>query len=156
MAIYKPFKALRPTPEKAAKVAALPYDVMSSSEAREMVKGNSYSFLHVDKAEIDLPLDTYIYDTSVYEKARENLLSLSEKGVLLEDTEPMFYIYRQVMDGRSQTGLVGCAAADDYIDGTIKKHEFTRADKEADRIRHVDICDANTGPIFLCYRKRSE
>lgn len=156
MAIYKPFKALRPTPEKAAKVAALPYDVMSSSEAREMVKGNPYSFLHVDKAEIDLPLDTYIYDTSVYEKARENLLSLSEKGVLLEDTEPMFYIYRQVMDGRSQTGLVGCAAADDYIDGTIKKHEFTRADKEADRIRHVDICDANTGPIFLCYRKRSE
>lgn len=156
MAVYKPFKALRPVPEQAFNVAALPYDVMSSSEAREMVKGNPYSFLHIDKAEIDLPLDTYIYDTSVYLKAKENLLSLSEKGVLIQDEKPMFYIYRQIMDGRSQTGLVGCAAADDYIDGTIKKHEFTRADKEADRIRHVDICDANTGPIFLCYRKKDE
>lgn len=156
MAVYKPFKALRPTPEQASKVAALPYDVMSSSEAREMVKGNPYSFLHIDKAEIDLPLDTYIYDTAVYLKAKENLSFLFEKGVLIQDEKPMFYIYRQIMDGRSQTGLVGCAAADDYIDGTIKKHEFTRADKEADRIRHVDICDANTGPIFLCYRKKDE
>ncbi len=156
LAEYKPFRALRPTPELSSKVAALPYDVMSSGEARETVKGNPYSFLHIDKAEIDLPADTYIYDAAVYGKAKENLLHLSEKGVLIQESEPMFYIYRQVMNGRSQTGLAGCAAVNDYIDGTIKKHEFTRADKEADRIRHVDICDANTGPIFLCYRKRDE
>ncbi len=156
MAVYKPFRALRPLPEYANKVAALPYDVMSSSEAKEMAKGNPYSFLHVDKAEIDLPVDTYIYDMSVYEKAKENLLNLSKKGILIQDKEPCFYIYRQIMGGRSQTGLVGCARVDDYIDGTIKKHELTRADKEADRIRHVDICDANTGPIFLCYREKNE
>ncbi len=156
MAVYKPFKALRPLPQYADKVAALPYDVMSSSEARERAKGNAYSFLHVDKAEIDLPEDTYIYDMSVYEKAKENLLNLSKEGILIQDKEPCFYIYRQIMNGRSQTGLVGCALVDDYINGTIKKHELTRADKEADRIRHVDFCDANTGPIFLCYREKNE
>ncbi len=152
MAIFKPFKALRPTPEYASRVAALPYDVMNSNEAREMVKGNPYSFLHIDKAEIDLPVDTYLYSDEVYSKACENLKNYEKDGILAEDSTPCFYVYRQIMNGREQTGLVGCASVDDYINNHIKKHELTRADKEADRIRHVDTCDANTGPIFLCYK----
>lgn len=152
MAVFKPFKAVRPLPEFADKVAALPYDVMNSDEAREAVKGNPYSFLHVDKAEIDLDRSVDIYDRSVYLKARENLDALVSNGVCKKDEKPCFYIYRQTMNGRSQTGLVGCASIDDYINGVIKKHEFTRADKELDRINHVDTCNANTGPIFLAYR----
>ncbi len=152
MSVLKPFKAIRPTKENAKNVAALPYDVMNSDEAREMVKGKPYSFLHVDKAEIDLPHDTYIYDEKVYLKAKENLKKLEEDGICKQDESPCLYIYRQVMNGRSQTGIVGCAAIDDYINNIIKKHELTRADKEADRINHVDYCDANTGPIFLTYR----
>ncbi len=155
MAVYRPFSAVRPLKEHAAKVAALPYDVMNSDEAREMVKDNPLSFLHVDKAEIDLPANTYLYDDSVYTKASENLKKLSRNGVCKQDDAPCFYIYRQVMDGRAQVGLVGCASVDDYLNNVIKKHEFTRADKEADRIRHVDACDANTGPIFLCYKERA-
>ena len=153
MAIFKPFRAIRPIPEKAADVAALPYDVMNSEEAREMVKGKPYSFLHVDKAEVDLDRDIDIYDKKVYLRARENLDKLVSDGVCKEDETPCIYIYRQVMNGRSQTGLVGCTAIDDYINNIIKKHELTRADKEADRINHVDYCDANTGPIFLTYRE---
>lgn len=153
MAVFKAFKAVRPTKERAADVAALPYDVMNSAEARQMVKGNPYSFLHVDKAEIDLDESTYIYDEKVYLKARENLDRLVADGICVQDEKPCFYIYRQIMDGRSQTGLVGCASIDDYINNVIKKHEFTRADKEQDRINHVDYCDANTGPIFLAYRE---
>ena len=153
MAIFKPFKAVRPIPEKAADVAALPYDVMNSEEAREMVAGKPYSFLHVDKAEVDLDRDIDIYDKKVYLKARENLDKLVADGVCKEDETPCIYIYRQIMNGRSQTGLVGCTAIDDYINNIIKKHELTRADKEADRINHVDYCDANTGPIFLTYRE---
>ncbi len=153
MAVFKSFRAIRPTAKLAHKVAALPYDVMNSAEARETVKDNPFSFLHVDKAEVDLDEDTDIYDEKVYLKARENLDSLVADGICAEDEKPCFYIYRQIMNGRSQTGIVGCASIDDYIGGIIKKHEFTRADKEADRIRHVDYCDANTGPIFLTYRK---
>lgn len=156
MAIFKSFKAIRPTPEAASCVAALPYDVMNSSEARQAVKNKPLSFLHVDKAEIDLDESIDIYDERVYLKAAENLNGLIEKNICKEDEEPYFYIYRQIMNGRSQTGLVGCAAIDDYINNIIKKHEFTRADKEADRIRHVDYCNANTGPIFLTYRKKNE
>ena len=152
MSVLKAFKAIRPTKENASKVAALPYDVMNSAEAAEMVKGNPISFLHVDKAEIDLPEDTYIYDEKVYLKARENLDKLSEDGICIQDEKPCLYIYRQIMNGRAQTGIVGCASIDDYMNNIIKKHEFTRADKEADRINHVDYCDANTGPIFLTYR----
>ncbi|MGN0527480.1 MAG: DUF1015 domain-containing protein [Acutalibacteraceae bacterium] len=152
MAVFKPFKALRPTPEFASKVAALPYDVMNSEEAREMVVGNPYSFLHIDKAEIDLPLGTDLYSDEVYAKAAENLNKLEADGICTMDLTPCFYVYEQVMNGRAQTGLVGCASVDDYIENRIKKHELTRADKEADRIRHVDTCNANTGPIFLCYR----
>lgn len=153
MAVFKSFRAIRPSAEFADKVAALPYDVMNSAEAKEKVQGNPYSFLHIDKAEIDLDEGTDIYDERVYLKARENLDSLVSDGICKEDEKPCFYIYRQIMNGRSQTGIVGCASIDDYINNIIKKHEFTRADKEADRIRHVDYCDANTGPIFLTYRK---
>ena len=156
MSVLKPFRAIRPKKEYAADVAALPYDVMNSEEAREMVKGKPWSFLHVDKAEIDLPEDTYIYDDKVYAKARENLDKLSAEGICVQDAEPRLYIYRQIMNGRAQTGIVGCASIDDYLNNIIKKHELTRADKEADRIRHVDTCDANTGPIFLTYRGKKE
>lgn len=153
MAIFRPFKAIRPVPDKAEAVAALPYDVMNSNEAREMVKGNTYSFLHVDKAEVDLDKSVDLYDEKVYLKARENLDKLVSDGICKADETPCIYIYRQIMNGRSQTGLVGCTAIDDYINNVIKKHELTRADKEADRINHVDYCDANTGPIFLTYRE---
>ena len=152
MALFKPFKAIRPLAEHAQMVAALPYDVMNSKEAAEMVRGNPLSFLHVDKAEIDLPEGTDLYSEKVYLKAKENLKNLEKNNICKQDATPCFYIYRQIMNGRSQTGIVGCASIDDYINGIIKKHEFTRADKEADRIRHVDYCDANTGPIFLTYR----
>ena len=153
MAVFKAFKAIRPTKEMAEKVAALPYDVMNSDEAREAVKGNPYSFLHIDKAEIDLPEGTDLYSEKVYLKARENLDRLVSESICFEEEKPCFYIYRQIMNGRSQTGLVGCASIDDYNNNIIKKHELTRADKEQDRINHVDYCDANTGPIFLAYRE---
>ncbi|MBU6136923.1 DUF1015 domain-containing protein [Clostridium tertium] len=152
MAVIRPFKGIRPIKELANKIAALPYDVMDSDEAREMVKGNPYSFLHVDKAEIDLPNDIDAYDDRVYKKAKENLDKMIEKGYYIEDEKPKFYIYRQVMKGRSQVGLVGCASIDDYTNNIIKKHELTREDKEIDRINHVYKCEAHTGPIFLTYR----
>lgn len=153
MAILKPFRAVRPKDEYASEVGALPYDVMNSEEAREMVKDKPYSFLHVDKAEVDLPQGIDIYSAEVYQKAKENLEALSANGICKQDEKPMLYIYRQIMNGREQTGIVGCTAVDDYINNVIKKHEFTRADKEADRIRHVDTLDANTGPIFLTHRE---
>lgn len=156
MAILKPFRALRPRADLAERVAALPYDVMNSEEARQMVKGNPYSFLHVDKAEIDLPPEIDLYDERVYQKARENLEKMAIEGVLQQDGQANLYIYRQIMAGRIQTGIVACCAIDEYLDDKIKKHEFTRADKEQDRINHVNICDANTGPIFLTYRNRSD
>ena len=156
MAVFRPFAAVRPLPDYAAQVAALPYDVMSSAEARELAQGNPNSFLHVDKAEIDLDPSIDLYDARVYEKARENLEKLVSDGICAQDQKPCFYIYRQIMEGRAQTGLVGCASIDDYRSNTIKKHEFTRADKEADRIRHVDACDANTGPIFLACRPQAK
>lgn len=156
MAIVRPFKALRPIDTLAEKVAALPYDVMNSDEAREMVEGNPYSFLHVDKAEIDLDRDIDLYDKKVYEKARENLQRMISEGILVKDMKDSMYIYRQIMNGRSQTGIVGCTSIDDYMNDIIKKHEHTRTDKEQDRINHVDYCDANTGPIFLTYKNRKE
>ena len=153
MATIRPFMAIRPASNYAKDVAALPYDVMNSEEAREMVKDKPWSFLHVDKAEVDLPVGTDIYSDEVYQKAKENLENMIGHGVIGQDLLPNLYIYRLPMNGKSQTGLVCCTSVDEYIDGTIKKHELTRADKEADRIRHVDYCDANTGPIFLTYRK---
>lgn len=156
MAVIRQFKAIRPTPEMAEKVAALPYDVVNSEEAAEMVIGNPYSFLHVDKAEIDLPAGTDIYSPEVYEKAKSNLEKMITDGVLVQDEKPMLYVYELTMDGRSQTGIVACTSIDEYMQGIIKKHELTREDKEQDRIRHVDICNANTGPIFLAYRTVDE
>jgi conserved hypothetical protein len=153
MALYRAFQAFRPEKSKQALIPALPYDVMNSDEAKEMVKDNPYSFLHIDKAEIDLPKGTDIYSDEVYRKAKENLENLEKTGALIQDKKPCFYIYRQIMNGRSQTGIVGCASIDDYMNNVIKKHEQTLAKKEEDRIRHVDTCNANTGPIFLTYRK---
>lgn len=153
MATIRPFKGIRPIEELASKIAALPYDVMNSEEAREMVEGNPYSFLHIDRAEIDLEPSIDVHDKKVYEKARENLDKMIEEKQFIQDDKPCLYIYRQIMNGRAQTGLVFCASIDDYINNAIKKHEFTRADKEQDRINHVNYCDANTGPIFLTYRE---
>ena len=151
MATIRPFMAIRPAAAYAKDVAALPYDVMNSEEAREMAADKPHSFLHIDKAEIDLPPDTDPYSSAVYAKARENLERMISNGIFQQDLLPDLYIYRLTMDGRSQTGLVACTSVDEYLDGTIKKHELTRADKEADRIRHVDTLNANTGPIFLAY-----
>ena len=152
MAVFRPFCAVRPSKEKAADVAALPYDVMTSAEARVMTKDAPLSFLHVDRAEIDLPEGTDLYSDEVYEKAAANLRGLIDDGVLIRDPDRCYYLYREIMDGRAQTGIVGCASIDEYISGTIKKHELTVAAKEADRIRHVDVCNANTGIIFLTFR----
>ena len=156
MAVIRKFKAIRPTSEMAEAVAALPYDVVNSEEAREMTKDKPYSFLHVDKAEIDLPVDTDIYSPQVYAKAKENLDKFVSDGILVQDNKPMLYVYELTMDGISQTGLAACTSIDEYLNGIIKKHELTREDKEQDRIRHVDICNANTGPIFLAYRTVDE
>lgn len=156
MAVLKAFRAIRPTPELAHRVAALPYDVMNSQEARCEVTNNPYSFLHVDKAEVDLDASIDIHDKRVYEKARENLEAMIEKGWLFTEEKESLYIYKQVMKGNEQTGLVGCVSADDYINNKIKKHENTRKDKEQDRINHVKYCNANTGPIFLMYKAQEE
>ncbi len=152
MAVFRPFKAVRPKREYAARVAALPYDVMSSKEAREMVKDDPYSFLHIDRPEVDLDPSVNIYDPAVYKKAGENLKGLLAAGINVREEKPVYYIYRQIMDGRAQAGIVGCASIDDYENNIIKKHELTREDKEEDRVRHVDACNANTGPIFLTFR----
>lgn len=152
MSTVLPFRALRPQPAKAAAVAAPPYDVLSSDEARLAVAGLPDSFLHVTKSEVDMPADLSIYDASVYEKAKSNLHEMIHSGVLFQDENPCYYIYELVMDGRSQTGLVGCSSVDDYENDIIKKHEFTRPDKEQDRINHIRITGAQTGNVFLAYR----
>ena len=152
MAVFRAFKALRPTEGKVAQVAALPYDVVNREEAAAIGKKNQDSFLHVDRAEMDLPADTDLYDKRVYQKARENLLQMERKGILVQDEKPCYYIYELVRRGKVQTGIVGCASIDDYLKDVVKKHELTRADKELDRINHVDVCDANTGPIYLACR----
>lgn len=152
MITVKPFKALRPSKELADKCAALPYDVMSSQEAREMVKGNPYTFLRIDRAEVNLEEGVDIYSKRVYETARDLLKKQENDGVYINENRRSFYFYRQIMNGRAQTGIVGCASIDDYLENRIKKHEFTRKDKEQDRINHVDTCSAQTGPIFLTYK----
>lgn len=152
MAILRPFKAIRPRKDLVSKVAELPYDVMNRQEAKSMAEGNPVSFLHVDRAEIDLDDSISLYDGKVYEKARENLYHMIEKNVLVKDEKKYLYIYRLIMNGRAQTGIVGCTAVDDYLNDVIKKHEFTRKEKEQDRINHIDFCNSNTGPIFLTYK----
>ncbi|MBC1888925.1 DUF1015 family protein [Listeria booriae] len=146
------FKAIRPSVDVAKDVASLPYDVLNTEEARVLGDANPLSFLHIDKAEIDLAKDVSPYDISVYQKAASNLAEFQDKGWLAKDTKPELYLYQLVMNGRPQTGLVTCTAIDDYVSDAIKKHELTREEKELDRIRHVDVTDANTSPIFLTYR----
>lgn len=155
MATFKPFKAVRPVREKARDIASLPYDVMDSDEARAEVAKNPLSFIHVEKPEVDLPLGTSLYDPAVYAKAKENLYGYLQNGHMFQDDKPMFYVYRQTMNGRDQIGLVGLASVDEYMDGIIKKHELTRAEKEADRIKHVDACDAHPSPVFFTYRHQA-
>ncbi len=156
MAVFRPFRAFRPKPELAGDIAAKPYDVLNSPEAREEVKGNPLSFLHIGKPEVDLDPAISTYDPIVYEKGRENLQKLISRGNLVEDPEPYLYVYAQTMDGRTQYGLVGCASVDDYWKDVIKKHEKTRKVKEEDRSNHVRVTNAHSGPIFLTYRDVDE
>ena len=152
MAVFRAFQALRPIQEKAADVAALPYDVVNREEAKKIGDENPFSFLHVDRPEMDLEPGIDLYDERVYEKARENLMEMEKKGILVQEKTSCYYIYELVRKGKTQTGIVGCASIDDYRNGVVKKHELTREDKEQDRIHHVDSCNANTGPIFLACR----
>ncbi len=151
MAIIKPFAALRPEPGLASRICELPYDVMSSEEARQIAAGNPLSFLHVSKPEIDLPPATDVHAPEVYAKGRENFRRLIAQGALRQDPQPCFYLYRQVMGAHSQTGLVAAASCEDYLKGVIRKHELTRPDKEDDRVRHIEALDSQTGPVFLVY-----
>ena len=152
MATLKPFAALRPKPELAAQICELPYDVMSSDEAREMAAGNPLSFLHVSKPEIDLPPGTDLYSPPVYAKGKENFQKLVSQGALRQDGKPEFYLYRQIMGKHAQVGLVAAASCEEYLNNIIKKHEFTRPDKEDDRVRHIETLNSQTGPVFLTYR----
>jgi len=152
MATIRPFKAFRPRPELAAEVAAKPYDVLSSDEAREEAMGHPLSFLHVGKPEIDLEPSIDIHDPRVYQKGRENLQKLIAEKVLVPDPKPCLYVYAQTMGDHTQYGLVGCAAVEEYRNDTIRKHELTRKDKEEDRCNHVRVTNAHSGPIFLTYR----
>ncbi len=156
MAIVKPFLCVRPEPGIASRVAALPYDVYSRAEAKAETEREPLSFLRIDRAETQLPDEVDTYADCVYEKAKELLTGMMEDGSFLQETVPCYYVYELTMDGRSQTGIVACSSIDDYASGVIRKHENTRADKEMDRIRHVDACNAQTGPIFLAYRARAE
>ena len=152
MAVFRAFQALRPIQEKAADVSALPYDVVNREEAKKIGDENPFSFLHVDRPEMDLEPGIDLYDERVYKKARENLMEMEKKGILVQDKTSCYYIYELVRKGKTQTGIVVCASIDDYRNGVVKKHELTREDKEQDRIHHVDSCNANTGPIFLACR----
>ncbi|WP_206460713.1 DUF1015 domain-containing protein [Anaerovorax sp. IOR16] len=156
MAIIRPFQAIRPSAAFADQVISLPYDVMNQSEAAEMASGNPYSFLHICRSEIDLPQNSDPYSDEVYKKAKQNISDLLTEEIFIREEKPMLYIYRQTMNGRVQTGIVACVSVDDYQNNVIKKHEFTRVEKELDRIRHFDICNTNTEPVFLTYRKKEE
>ncbi|MBQ6660237.1 MAG: DUF1015 domain-containing protein [Lachnospiraceae bacterium] len=151
MADVKPFFCVRPTQELASRVAALPYDVYNRAEAKEAALKDLLSFLNIDRAESNLPDSVDTYDPIVYAKAKELLDARIAEGTYVTDNEECYYVYELIMDGRSQTGIVACASIDDYVNGVIKKHENTREEKEQDRIRHVDTCNAQTGPIFLAY-----
>jgi len=156
MAKIKPFFGVRPAADKIKEVASPPYDVLNSEEAREQVKGRPNSFLHVVKPEVDLPEDIDLYSNEVYQKGRENLYKMLSEGILIQDEKPCFYLYRLIMGNVDEIGLVASASIEDYENGIIKKHEHTRAVKEADRIKHVDTLNANTGPVFLTYRARED
>lgn len=152
MAVIRPFAGIRPCREKVSSIAALPYDVYDRAEAKEEVRREPDSFLRIDRPETQFPDGADMYAPEVYQKAHDILWEMVEKGDLIREETPCYYIYELTMDGRAQTGIVACASIDDYENNIIKKHENTRAEKEADRIRHVDVCSAQTGPIFLAYR----
>ncbi len=152
MADIRPFLCIRPAKGKAAKIAALPYDVYNRREAREVVEQNPDSFLKIDRAETQFADSIDIYDKKVYQKAHDILWEMVKQGDFIQEESPCYYVYELTMEGRVQTGIVACASIDDYVSGRIKKHENTRAEKEQDRICHVDACNAQTGPIFLAYR----
>lgn len=154
MAEIRAFRGIRPAAGKEADIAALPYDVYNREEARKAVEGKPLTFLRIDRAETQLSEETDIYAPEVYQKAKELLWGMVENGDFVQDDKPCYYLYELTMNGRSQTGIVACASIDDYLNGMIKKHENTRREKEEDRVRHVDICDAQTGPIFLAYRNQ--
>lgn len=156
MAVIKPFKAIRPAKGLESSIAALPYDVYNRQEAKAVVEKEPRSFLRIDRAETQFDEEVDIYDERVYKKAKQMLGEQIEKGEFVKEEIPCFYLYQLVMNGRSQTGIVACASIDDYCNEIIKKHENTRADKEEDRIRHVDTLNAQTGPIFLAYRDRDD
>ena len=156
MATLKPFAALRPAPELASQICELPYDVMSSDEAREIAAGNPLSFLHVSKPEIDLPRETPLDAPEVYAKGKENFQKLISQRALRQDGQPWFYLYRQIMGRHSQIGLVAAASCEEYLRGIIKKHELTRPDKEDDRVRHIETLNSQTGPVFLTYQAVAE
>ncbi len=156
MITFKPFCAIRPHPEYAKSVASRPYDVLDSKEAKEEAKGNPHSFLRVIKPEIDLPDSVNIYSEEVYLSGKETFSKMIEDGVFLSDVSPCFYVYRLTMDGRSQTGLVGCCQFEEYYAGRIKKHELTRTAKENDRVKHVETLEANAEPVFFSYRGKRD
>jgi len=151
MANIKPFKGFRPTKDIAQQLASLPYDVMNSQEAAQMAEGNPYSLLHITRSEIDCPEGIDVHAQEVYDKAVENYTMFKEKSWLVQDDKPLYYIYAQTMEGRTQYGIVGAASVDDYLNGIIKKHELTRPDKEEDRMIHVRINNANIEPVFFAY-----
>jgi len=151
MAILKAFKGLRPPKDIAKDLASRPYDVLNSQEAREEAAGNEYSLLHIIKPEIDLPADIDVHSQEVYDKALENFTKFRDKGWLVQDEEEYLYIYAQTMNGKTQYGIVGCAAVEDYMNNVIKKHELTRPDKEEDRMKHVRINSANIEPVFFSF-----
>ncbi|MBN2426159.1 MAG: DUF1015 domain-containing protein [Calditrichaceae bacterium] len=152
MSSIKPFKGLRPVKQLAHKVASPPYDVLNSEEARKMAEGNPYSFLHINKPEIDLPPDIDIHSEKVYQKGAENLKRFIDQKILIKDDRENFYVYRQIMGDHSQIGIVACASVKEYQQNLIKKHELTRADKEDDRMNHILHLNAQTGPVFLTYK----
>lgn len=156
MAKLRPFSCVRPRENLAERIAALPYDVVNREEATMIVKENSYSFLKIDRAETQLDPSVDMYDDAVYEKAKDTLEKMIEDGSFVTEESACYYLYELTMQGRSQTGIVGCASVDDYVSGVIKKHENTRPEKEEDRIRHVETCEAQTGPIFLAYRENDK
>lgn len=156
MATIKPYNALRPKKNLVAKVASKPYDVLSSAEAKEAIRGNPASFLHITKSEVDLPDEIDIHTQEVYNKAKENLQKFQDEGILAVEEKPCYYIYTLVMNGRSQTGLVCVSSVDDYFNNVIKKHECTRPEKEKDRIEHISTTKAQTGKVFLAYNNVAE
>lgn len=156
MAVIKPFIGIRPSKEKASQIAALPYDVYSREEAKKKVENDNLSFLRIDRPETQFPEDADMYSAEVYQKAHDMLWEMVDRGDFETETKEVYYIYELTMNGRVQDGLVACASIDDYQNGVIMKHENTREEKEQDRIRHVDTCNAQTGPIFLAYRAKTE